>query len=179
MFDGKKGDISEIYEEGGYLLLVGIKGEIEEGYASLDDDQLQNYIKMQIMPEKKVAYLAENEFKNVADKTIDGYAAALGVTAQEASRVGFNMSSISGLGVEPKVIAEALKAQEGTVVGPIEGNSNVVVLSVTSKNNKGLEFNESEYKGKVANAAYRNAAGFANRQLLNNAEIVDNRIKFY
>ena len=179
VFDGKKGDISEIYEEGGYLLLVGIKGEVEEGYASLDDDQLQNYIKMQIMPEKKVAYLAENEFKNVADKTIDGYAAALGVTAQEASRVGFNMSSISGLGVEPKVIAEALKAQEGTVVGPIEGNSNVVVLSVTSKNNKGLEFNESEYKGKVANAAYRNAAGFANRQLLSNAEIVDNRIKFY
>lgn len=178
-FDGKVGQVSEIFEEGNYLIVVGIKGEIEEGYASLQDAQLKNYIRMQVMPEKKVAYLAANDFKNVADKSLEGYASALGVEAQEATRVNFTMNSISGLGVEPKVIGEALKNAEGTVVGPIEGNNNVVVLKVGAKTNKGLTFNEEEYKSKVSNGVYRNAAAYANQTLIGQAEIKDNRIKFY
>ena len=179
VFDGKKGDISEIYEDGGYLLLVGIKGDIEEGYASIDNEQLNNYIKMMVTPEKKVAYLVENDFGKVADKTLEGYAAALGTSTQEASRVNFNTTSISGLGVEPKVVAEALKAAEGAVVGPIAGSNNVVVLKVTSKTDKGLEFNADNYKEKVSAVVYRNAAGVANQKLNTDATIVDNRIKFY
>jgi len=179
VFEGEKGSISEIYEEGGYLLLVGIKGEIEEGYASLENEQLSSYINMMLMPEKKIAYLVENDFNKVENKTIEGYAEALGTETQEASRVNFNINSISGLGNEPKVVAEALKAAEGAVVGPIEGKNNVVVLKVTSKTNKGLEFNKDEYMGKVQAMAYRNAAGMANQKLNNDAKIIDNRIKFY
>ena len=178
-FDGKTGDISEIYEEGGYLLVVGIKGEVESGYASVQDPQLKQYIRMQVTPEKKVAYLAANDFAKVSDKTIEGYAAALGVEAQEATRVNFNLNSISGLGIEPKIVGEAIKNAEGTVVGPIEGNSNVVVIKVGAKTNKNLEYNEEAYKAKVSNGLYRNASAYANQTLIGNAEIKDNRIKFY
>ncbi len=177
--ENKKGDISEIYDESGYLLVVGIKGDIEEGYASLSNDQLVSYIRMQLMPEKKVEYIINKELANVTDKSLEGYAAALGTTVKEASRVNFNMSNISGLGVEPKVIAEALKNAEGTVVGPIAGNSNVVILKVGAKNDKGLTYNEEEYKGKVNNSVYRNPANAALQVLNNNAEIEDNRIRFY
>jgi len=178
-FDGKKNDISEIYDEGGYLLVVGIKNDIEEGYASIDNEQLVSYIRMQLMPEKKIAYIINNDLANVADKSIEGYAAALGTSVQEATRVNFNMSSISGLGVEPKVIAEALKNAEGTVVGPIAGNSNAVVIKVGAKNNKALTFNEEEYLNKVNNNVYRNPANAALQVLNSNAEIEDNRIRFY
>lgn len=178
-FDGKKGDISEIYDESGYLLVVAIKGDVEEGYASLDNEQLSSYIRMQLMPEKKVAYIINNQLANVADKSLEGYAAALGASVQEASRVNFNMNSISGLGVEPKVIAEALKNAEGTVVGPIAGSSNVVVIKVGAKNDKALTFNEDEYKNKVNNSVYRNPANAALMVLNNKAVISDNRIRFY
>lgn len=178
-FDSKKGDISEIYDESGYLLVVATKGDVQEGYASLDNEQLTSYIRMQLTPEKKIDYIIKNELANVADKSIEGYAAAMGVSVQEASRVNFNMSNISGLGVEPKVIAEALKNAEGTVVGPIAGNSNVVVIKVGAKTDKGLTFNEDEYKNKVNNNVYRNPANAALQVLNNNAEIEDNRIRFY
>ena len=178
-FEGKTGDVSEIFEEGGYLLVVGITGEIQKGYASLNDPQLASYIRMQLSPEKKVAYLAANEFAKVSDKTIEGYAAALGTEAQEAQRVNFNMSSISGLGIEPKVSGAACCSPEGTVVGPIEGNSNVVVLKVGSKTDKGLPYDEATYLNKVSNGLYRNAASYANQTLIGNATIQDNRIRFY
>ena len=179
VFEGQKGEISEIFEDGGYLLVVGITGDIEQGYASLDNESVANYMRMQVKPSKQVEYLAKNEFAKVADKTLEGYASALGTGIQEATRVNFNMNSISGLGVEPKVIGEALKNDEGTVVGPIEGNSNVVVIKVGAKTDKGLTFDEKEYKGKVTASAYRNAAGLASQQLNNAAEITDNRIRFY
>lgn len=180
VFDGKKGDVSEIFEDGGYLLVVGITGEIEHGYASLDNENLANYLRMQVMPEKKVAYLAKNDFANVADKSsLEGYSTALGSGIQEATRVNFNMNSISGLGIEPKVIGEAFKNAEGSIVGPIEGNSNTVVIKVGAKTDKGLTYNEEEYKSKVTANAYRNAAGLANQQLSNAADIQDNRIRFY
>lgn len=177
-FDGKKGDISEIYEESGYLLVIGIKGEIEEGYVAYDNDQVSSYIRMMVMPEKKVAYLA-NQFNSVADKTLEGYATAMNETVQEATRVNFNMNTISGLSNEPKVIAAAVKNAEGSVVGPIEGNNSVTVIKVGAKTQKGLEFDEAAYKAKVSSPVYNNAANAANQALRNGAKIVDNRIKFY
>lgn len=179
VFDGKKGDISEIYEDGGYLMVVGINGEINEGYAGLENEQLSEYIANMVRGEKKIAYLAANDFANVADKSIDGYAKAFGVEPQQASRVNFNLNSVSGLGVEPAVIAEAVKANEGTVVGPIQGKNSVVVLQVTGKNDKGLTFDEAAYKAKVTGNAYRNAAGIASQYITRQAEIADNRIRFY
>ncbi len=180
VFEGKTGDISEIYEDGGYLLVVGITGEIEQGYATLDNKNVADYMRMQVKPRKQIEYLVKNDFANVADKSsLEGYSSALGVGIQEATRVNFNMNSISGLGIEPKVIAEALKNAEGTIVGPIEGNSNAVVIKVGAKTDKGLTFNEQEYKDKVMASAYRNASGLASQQLNNAAEITDNRIRFY
>lgn len=179
VFDGKKGDISEIFEESGYLLVAGITGEIQEGYLSPNEERIASYINTMALPEKKIAYLAANDFANVADKTLEGYAAALGTEVKEATRVNFNMMNITGLGNEPKVIAEALKNAEGTIVGPIEGNQNVVVLKVGAKTEKGLEFNEEEYKSKVGSYVYNNPAAAASQVLTSNAKIEDNRIRFY
>lgn len=179
VFDGKKGDVSEIFEDGGYLMVVGINGEIEEGYTSLQNEQLSEYIASMVRAEKKVAYLANNDFANVADKTLEGYAQALGVDVQEASRVNFNLNSVSGLGMEPTVVASAVKANEGELVGPLQGKGSVVVLKVNSKNDKGLTFDADAYKAKVSGAAYRNAANVASQYMTRQANITDNRIRFY
>ncbi|MBQ0058027.1 MAG: SurA N-terminal domain-containing protein [Bacteroidales bacterium] len=178
-FEGEKNAISEIYEDGGYLMVVGIKGDIEENYSTLESPSTLAVVNNAVKNEKKAAYLLANDFANVADKSLEGYAAALGVEIQEASRVNFNLNSVSGLGAEPAVIAEALKAQEGTVVGPIAGTNNVVVLKVTSKNNKDLTYDEEASKAKVSANAYRNAAGVAMQYISRSAEITDNRLRFY
>lgn len=178
-FNGKKGEVSEIFEEGGYLLVAGITGDVQEGYLSLNDESIASYIRTMATPEKKVAYIAANDFANVADKTIEGYAAALSTDVKEATRVNFNMTNITGLGNEPKVIAEALKNAEGTVVGPIAGSQNVVVIKVGAKTEKGLEFDENEYKAKARNYTYSNPSAAASQVLTGKAKIEDNRIRFY
>lgn len=178
-FEGSKGDISEIFDEANYLLVVGINGDIEEGYLSLNNQQIVDYIRMQLLPEKKAAYIVNNELANVTNKTIEGYAEALGTTPQEVTRVNFNMNTLSGLSGEVKVIAEAVKNAEGTVVGPIQGSNNVVVLQVGNKTKKDLEFNETDYKNKVSARAYSSAYYMATQYLTNQAEVKDNRIKFY
>jgi len=179
-FDGKKGDVSEIYENGGYLLVAAITGDIQEGYLSLSDKNLNSYIERELLPGKQVAYLIDNKFANVADKSLEGYAQAVGTEVKNASRVSFSTNSVSGLGVEPAVVGAALKAQEGTIVGPIAGKNNAVVLKVTEKKDKGLTYDEANYLNKAkSNNAYRNAANLAMGLLQNEAEVVDNRLRFY
>lgn len=179
-FEGKKGDISEIYENGGYLLVVGITGDIQEGYSSLSDKSLSSFIERQLLAGKQVAYLIDNKFAAATDKSLEGYAQAVEGEVRNASRVSFNTTNISGLGIEPAVVGAALKAETGTVVGPIAGKNCAVVLQVTGKNNKGLTYDEASYLTKAQNSmAYRNAANLALSLLDRDAEITDNRIRFY
>lgn len=179
-FDEPTGKVSEIYEENGYLLVVANKGEIQEDYASYNDPQVADYIKSQIIAEKKVAYLMANDFKGLEGKSVEEVAQALGSDVQSASRVSLSTNSVSGLGVEPEVIAKAVKAEAGTVVGPIAGKNNVVVLQVTEKTNKELTYDEASYLNKVASTSvYRSASSAANSVINREAEVVDNRIVFY
>ena len=178
-FQGKKGDISEIFETGDNLLVVAITGDIEEGYMSLSDTTFQQQLsQFYVAPLKKVEYLA-GEFGKVADKTLAGYAAAFDAKVDTAQFVNFNLNSVMGLGSEPKVLSAALKANEGDVV-TVAGNNAVVALQVLSKNNKGLEFNEAERIAAVARTPeYAQAAQAALAVLQGNAKIEDNRINFY
>jgi hypothetical protein len=139
-------------------------------------------LEYQLLSEAKSAKLAADMDK-VADKSsLDSYAAALGCSVDTAKHVNFNLSSrIFGLGVEPEVVAAALTAQPGTLVGPIAGKSNAVVLQVLEKSPKQSadKFDEEAAKQAVASSrdyyALRNALGI----LVKYADIQDNRISFY
>ena len=178
-FQGKKGDVSEIFETGDNLLVVAITGDIENGYMSISDTTFQQQLsQFYVAPLKKVEYLA-NEFAQVSDKSLAGYASKFDAKIDTAQFVNFNLNSIMGLGSEPKVLSAALKANEGDVI-TVAGNNSVVALQVLNKNNKGLEFDEAERIAAVARTTeYAQAAQAALVVLQNNAKIEDNRINFY
>ena len=178
-FQGKKGDVSEIFETGDNLLVVAITGDVENGYMSLNDTTFQQQLsQFYVAPVKKVEYLA-NEFAQVADKSLAGYASKFDAKIDTAQFVNFNLNSVMGLGSEPKVLSAALKANEGDVI-TVAGNNAVVALQVLNKNNKGLEFDEAERLANVARTSeYAQAAQAALVVLQNNAKIEDNRINFY
>ncbi len=178
-FQGKKGDVSEIFETGDNLLVVAITGDVENGYMSLNDSTFSQQLSMfYVAPQKKVEYLA-SEFAAVADKTLAGYASKFDAKVDTAQFVNFNLNSVMGLGSEPKVLSAALKANEGEVI-TVAGNNSVVALQVLNKNNKGLEYNEAERIANVARSnEYAQAAQAALAVLQNNAKIEDNRINFY
>lgn len=178
VFNGKKGDVSEIFEAGDNLLAVAVTGDIEEGYMNLNDKEFFNQVsQFYVAPRKKVEYLAE-KFKAVSGD-LNAYAQAFEATVDTAKFVNFNITSISGLGIEPAVVGAAVKAAEGQVIN-VPGMNNMVALQVLSKNNKDLEYDEAARIATVARSReYVNAQNGAFNVLQNEAEIEDNRISFY
>jgi peptidyl-prolyl cis-trans isomerase D len=178
-FQNEVGKVSEIYECGDNLLVVAVTGITEDGYLTPKDSTVYKVLESQLLREAKSAKLA-SDLEGTADKSLEGYAAAMGCSIDTAKHVNFNLSSsIFGLGVEPKVVAAALSAEPNTVVAPIAGKSNAVVLKVVEKTNKNLPYDEDAAKQAVAQGrdyyAVRNPLGI----LVKYADIDDNRISFY
>lgn len=181
-FRNKKGSVSEIEEtSGNNLLVVAVTGDVEDGYMSLADTTFYQQLSMfNVAPLKKVSYL-ESKFNEVADKTLAGYAASFPEASIDTAKfVNFNLSSVVGLGAEPKVFGAALKANVGDVI-TVAGRNAVVALQVLSKNeNKGLEFDAAERIETVKRSReYAQITNAALQVLQDNAEIEDNRINFY
>lgn len=179
-FQNKKGEVSEIFECDDNLLVVAITGDIQEGYTSLNDTTFYKQIaSAYALPQAKIEKLV-NDMNAVADKSLAGIASAFEAQVDTASFVNFNLSSISGLGIEPAILSAAAKAAPGTLVGPMAGYNVAVALQVIDKNNKGLEYDEAARLQEVARSReYLYVGNNALTALQNSAEIEDNRINFY
>lgn len=181
VFDGKNNEISKIYEFGDHLLLVAITGDVQSGYQTVNAKSTVAAIENQLLPEKKVAYLVDNNFANADKSSLEACAQALGTEVRNASRVSLATSFVSGLGSEPAIIGQAIKAQEGAIVGPFAGTNNAVMLKVTSKKDKELTYDEANYLNKAASssAVYRNPVSAVYSALAREAKIEDNRLRFF
>jgi peptidyl-prolyl cis-trans isomerase D len=179
-FQNEVGKISEIYECDDNLLVLAITGATEDGYLTPKDSIIYKGIESQLLNEAKSVKLAQDLDAKTADKSLAGYSASLDSKIDTATHVNFNLTSrIFGLGIEPEVVAAALAAQPGQVVGPIAGKNSVVVLSVTDKINKGLTYDEEAAKQAVASGRDYYAVRNALNILAKYSKIEDNRISFY
>ena len=180
-FQEKKGKVSEIYEFNDNLLVVAITGDIQDGYMNLNDTTFyKNIANAVVMPKVKIAKIVE-DVKAKGASSLEDVAAAYEAQVDTARFVNFNLQSVSGLGVEPAVIAAALKAAPGSAIAPVAGRNAAVVLQVLDKNNKELEYDEAARLAAVARSyEYQSIAnGAALTVLQNEADIEDNRINFY
>lgn len=177
-FQGKKGEVSEIFECGDNYLVVIPASDIEEGYLSLNDNTFKQQIEAQVLPYKKAEYIAA-QMNEASDKSLQGYAQAIGASVDTASFVNLNLNNVMGIGSEPKIIAAALKAEAGKPI-IVAGRSVAVALQVIDKHSKNLEYNEEAQLQSVARSRdYVQATNNAFNALVNASEINDNRISFY
>lgn len=182
VFEAQTNEISKIFECSDNLVLIGVTGNTQSGYRSVDEKSTIAEIEPTLRAQKQTEYLANNSFANVADKSsLESYAQALGTEVRNASRVSLATPYVSGLGNEPKIIGQAVKAEEGALIGPIAGNNSTVVLKVTSKKNKELTYDEANYTSKAQSSAnaYRSPINMVTKVLNLEAEVSDNRIRFY
>lgn len=178
-FQNKVGEISEIFECDDNLLVVAVTEITEAGYRTPKDSVIYKGIEAALKTEAKSEKLA-NDLKATADKSLAGYAAAMNCKIDTAKHVNFNLAtSILGLGFEPEVVAAALSAEPNTVVGPIAGKSNAIVLSLIEKQDKGLTYDEEATKLAIARGRSYYAIQNAINILAKYADIEDNRISFY
>jgi peptidyl-prolyl cis-trans isomerase D len=175
-FNNKKNDISEINECDDKFVVAAHKGRLPEGYQSLASVSPQ--LKAELAAKKKAEALAADlKSKNLT--SIAAYAEAMQTTPDTVRFVTMATSRITNIGVEPALNALVTLSPPNKVSDPVAGNNGVYVFEVINRTTDSDPYDESSQKTMLeAGNAYR-IGNSALRHLQQQADIEDNRIRFY
>ena len=179
LFDAKKGDVSPLYECGDndHLLVVVLDNINNVGYRSLDDAQVKEYVKGEVLKDKKAEMLMAklNGVKSVA----------------AAKAKGANVSTVNQVTFAAPVFIPATGASEPALSGavaatakgkfcklPVKGNAGVYVFEVTNKTQRPGKFDAATEMQKLRQKEMQMASNFMN-ELYIKAKVVDNRYLFF
>jgi len=170
-------EVSQLYECGdnNHLLVVILDKVNKKGYRSLD--KVSSSIKSELTNEKKVAQLAE-QLKGV--KSIEE-AKAKGAVIDTINHISFASPAFisATASSEPLISAAAAKAQKGAFVGPIKGEGGAYVMQVVDKTKTADKFDAKQEETQVSQTHLRVAFQTLFNVLYLQANVTDNRYKFF
>lgn len=179
VFDAKEGDVSPMYECGDndHLLIAVIDKIHKKGYRTLDDEQVKEYVKSELLKDKKAEMLMA---KAKGVKSVNE-AKAKGATVSVVSQVTFNsLAFIPSVGASEQALSGAVAA---TAKGkfsakPVKGEAGVYVFQVIDKKMRPGKYNEKATLSTLHQKALQWAGNFMNELYLK-ANVVDNRYLFF
>lgn len=179
LFSAKEGDISPMYECGDndHLMLAILNKVHPVGYRTLDEPQVREVVKAEVMKDKKAAKIEAklNGVKSLAAARSKGgkvstvnqitFAAPVFVTATGSSEPALSGAvSATGKGKFSK--------------NPVKGNAGVYLFQVENKVMQPGKFDEKAQEAKLRQKALQSASNFMN-ELYIAANVVDNRYLFF
>ena len=179
LFEAKKGDVSPLYECGDndHLMIVVLNNINNIGYRSLDDAQVKDYVKGEVMKDKKAEMLIAklNGVKNIA----------------AAKGKGANVSTVNQVTFAAPVFVSTVGASEPALSGavaatakgkfckePVKGNAGVYVFQVVNKTQRPGKFDAATMMQQLRQKEMQMAGNFMN-ELYIKAKVVDNRYLFF
>ena len=179
LFEAKEGQVSPMYECGdnNHLLVAMLDKVNPIGYRSLKDEQVSEYVKSEVIKDKKAAQLIEK---------------AKGVNTIEAAKAkGANVSDVNQVTFSAPVFVPATGASEPALSGavattakgkfsaePVKGNAGVYLFQVVEKTKRPNKFDAKAQEQRLRQKAMQYAGGFTN-ELYQKANVVDNRYLFF
>jgi peptidyl-prolyl cis-trans isomerase D len=175
-FNNKKGKVSDINECDDKLVVIAHKGRLPKGYQSLASVTPQ--LKAELAAKKKGEEIAANlKAKNLS--SIAAYAEAISANPDTVKFITMATSRITNIGVEPKLNAFITSSPLNKVSEPVAGNNGIYVFEVVNRTTDSNPYDESSQKSTLeASNSYR-IGNFALRYMQQEADIEDNRIRFY
>ena len=179
LFEAKEGEISPMYECGNnnHLLVCGLEKIHPIGIRSLKDEQVSEFIKAEVIKDKKAAQLIE-KVKGV--NSIDA-AKAKGANISDVNQVTFGAPVfVPATGAsEPALCGAVASTAKGKFSAqPVKGNSGVYLFQVVDKTKRPTKFDAKESEARLRQKAMQYASGFTN-ELYMKAKVVDNRYLFF
>lgn len=179
IFDAKPGEVSPLYECGDndHLLVVALTGVNKKGYLPVDNKELKDYLKSEVMKDKKAAQILEKvkSVKTLAD------AKAQGAKVDTVKQVTFNAPvfvKVTGAS-EPALSGAVAATQKGKFCAtPIKGNAGVYFFQVEEKKTLDNKFDAKAAEERQKQRAMQSAGNFM-QELYQNAEVKDNRYLFF
>jgi peptidyl-prolyl cis-trans isomerase D len=173
-YKAEKGNVSQPFELSNAFVVAVLTEIKEKGTAPLE--QVKPEIEKFVLNDKKTQILTKN-MQN-AGKTMAEVSSKLNLKVEKAGAINFNAFSIPGGGFEPDVIAVATSMKENEQSKQIEGRAGVYMFMVT-KTYEDKTLNKDDIANKLY-LAYKNRIAYQVFDALKeNAEIVDNRAKFF
>lgn len=179
LFEAKKGSVSPLYECGDndHLMIVVLDNINNIGYRSLDDAQVKEYVKGEVLKDKKAEMLVAKL------NGVNSIAAAKGK--------GANISAVNQVTFAAPVFVQATGASEPALSGavaatakgkfskqPVKGNAGVYVFLVTAKTQRPGKFDAATMMQQLRQKEMQMAGNFMN-ELYIKAKVVDNRYLFF
>ena len=179
VFEAEKGDVSPLYECGDNdnLLVLVLTNINEKGYYTLENEQVKEYVRTQVIKDKKAEKLLAkfNGVKNIAQ------AKAKGAKIVPVNQITFNAPAfiqVAGAS-EPALSGAVAATQLGKFSShPVKGEGGVYMFQVKDKRSLALKYDEKSYLQRLAQRAMQMAGNFM-QELYIKADIKDNRYMFF
>ena len=179
IFEAKENEVSQLYECGNndHLLVIVMTKVNEKGYRGLDDENVKNYIKQEVIRDKKAEMLIA---KAKGIKNIGG-AKAKGATVSTVNQVTFAAPVfVQSTGMSEPALSGAVAA---TAKGKfsahaVKGYAGVYLFQVNNRRMRPVKFNEKEYEERLSQKSLQYASNFM-QELYIKANVKDNRYLFF
>ena len=179
IFEAKEGSVSPMYECGNndHLLVVVLDKINRIGFRGLDDPQVKEMVKAEVIKDKKAEMIEAklNGVKNIAA------AKSKGAKVSEVNQITFAAPVfVASAGASEPALSGAVSATKKGAFSahPVKGNAGVYLFLVTNKSNRPVKFNERAQEQKCRQKSMQYAGNFMNELYLN-ANVVDNRYLFF
>lgn len=179
IYGAKNNEVSPLYECGNNdnLLVVALTGVHEEGFRSLEDSDIKEYVKSAVLRDKK----AEQIIANIKDVKSVAAAKSKGAQISEIAQITFAAPVfVQATGASEPALSGAVAATgKGKFSAiPVKGNAGVYLFSVKDKVTRPGKYDESTYVSRVAQKAAQ-AAQQALQEYFIKADVKDNRYLFF
>ncbi len=180
LFDANEGDVSKMYEcgENGNNLLIVICDKVHPiGYRSLDDPQVKELVKQEVMRDKK----AELLIAKAKGANSMAAAKAKGAMVQSVNQVTFAAPVfVQATGASEPALSGAVYATKPGAFSshPVKGQAGVYQFQVVKRTKNAAKFDEKQQEMKLRQKSMQYAGNFMN-ELYIKAGVVDNRYLFF
>lgn len=179
IFETDENKVSQLYECGDndHLLVLVMTKINKKGYRSLDDENVKNYVKQEVLRDKK----AEMLMAKVKGVNSISAAKAKGAQVSAVNQVTFAAPVfVQSTGMSEPALSGAVAA---TAKGKfssaaVKGHGGVYLFQVLEKKMRPVKFNAKEYEQRQRQKMMQYAGNFM-QELYINANVKDNRYLFF
>lgn len=179
IFETDENKVSQLYECGDndHLLVLVMTKINKKGYRSLDDENVKNYVKQEVLRDKK----AEMLMAKVKGVNSISAAKAKGAQVSAVNQVTFAAPVfVQSTGMsEPALSGAVVATAKGKFSSAaVKGNGGVYLFQVLEKKMRPVKFNAKEYEQRQRQKMMQYAGNFM-QELYINANVKDNRYLFF
>lgn len=155
------------------LVVAALRSKQKAGLPSAAN--IKDEIELEVMNMKKGEILKGK----INGTDLDAIASSFATQVDTARNVNFSATFVPGLGAEPTVIGEAFTLNQGDTSAPIVGKTGVFVVSVIRKTENNPALNIPQTRRNISLPVQNGMSRYLIEAMKKNADIEDNRSRFY